>query len=56
MAKTFKKIETVREISMYCIKCSVKVKYFMTNKEIFNKTTIQQHCKNCKEITKYVPC
>ena len=43
---------TVREVILYCENCQSEDKYFMTNKEIFDKTTTQSYCNNCKRTTK----
>ena len=46
---------TVREVTLYCVICKSEDKYFMTNKEIFDKTTTEAYCNNCKKTTKKIP-
>ena len=47
---------SVRKIRMYCGPCKYNSSiYFMTVKEIYNKTTIKQQCGVCEEITIFYP-
>lgn len=54
MEKVFKDRPTNRQVDLYCEKCDNKVQHFMTNEEIFKETKIQQYCKICNKITKYI--
>lgn len=47
-------IPTVREVTLYCVNCKSEEKYFMTNQEIFDKTTTQSYCDNCQKTTKKI--
>ena len=47
-------IPTVREVILHCENCKLEDKYFMTNKEIFDKITTQSYCNNCQKTTRKI--
>lgn len=47
-------IPTVREVILYCENCKLEDKYFMTNKEIFDKITTQAYCNNYQKTTRKI--
>lgn len=48
-------IPTARQVTLYCEVCGLEDKYYMTNVEIYRKTTTTAHCSNCGKVTKKVP-
>ena len=42
---------TVREIKLYCVSCKKEERFFMTNKEISDKTKIMAYCSICQKTT-----
>ncbi len=47
-------IPTVRKVILHCENCQKEDKYFMTNQEIFDKTTTQAYCSNCHKTTRKI--
>ena len=43
------------QVILYCEVCGLEDKYYMTNSEIYKKTTTIAHCSNCHRATKKVP-
>ena len=43
---------TIREVILNCVSCKKEDKYFMTNQEIFTKTSTLAHCDNCQKTTR----
>jgi len=47
-------IPTVRVVTLHCENCKLEDKYFMTNKEIFDRVTTQSYCNKCQKTTRKI--
>ncbi len=44
---------TVTKVELHCIKCNSTSSHYMTNLEIYNKTSISKACEVCNEFTEW---